>query len=96
MSLPASKFARARDIAFTPATPQQVADAEEHPGLGIREWLDLQAKRLGPVGKIARGENMPDDAREMALSKVAKEYQTYQLLCREYQARRGNISRNNN
>lgn len=88
MSLPESKFARTRDAVFTSTMPRQAADAEQHPGLGIQEWLDLQTQRLGAVGKIARGELMPEQARERALSAVVKEYQIYQRLSREYEARR--------
>jgi hypothetical protein len=82
MSLPDSKFSRTRDVAFAPP------DAEQHPGLSIQEWLDLQTRRLGAVGKIARGELMPEDARERALAVVAKEFQIYQRVSREYEARR--------
>jgi hypothetical protein len=56
--------------------------------LSLGEWLDKQSMRLGPVGQLARGEEMPDRAREIALSKAAKEYGIYQLLTREYEARR--------
>jgi hypothetical protein len=56
--------------------------------LSLGEWLDKQSMRLGPVGQLARGEEMPDRAREIALSKAAKEYGMYQLLTREYEARR--------
>jgi hypothetical protein len=56
--------------------------------LNLTAWLDLQARRLGPVGQLARGEDMPDEARERAISKATKEYMAYQLLSREYEARR--------
>ena len=64
---------------------QQHAAAQQ---LSLGEWLDKQSMRLGPVGQLARGDEMPDRARETALSKAAKEYGIYQLLTREYEARR--------
>ena len=77
-----------QQVPFIPGIPEQLSEAEERAALGLTAWLNLQMFRLGPVGQIARGEVMPDHAREKALSKATKEYMTYQLLSREYEARR--------
>lgn len=65
------------------------APGEQEPARTLAEWLDRQDRRLGPVGQLARGEAMGDDQREKALSKATREFLTYQLLVREYDARRG-------
>lgn len=61
---------------------------EQEPARSLAEWLDRQDRRLGPVGQLARGEEMSDEQREKALSKATREFLTYQLLVREYDARR--------
>ncbi len=61
---------------------------EQEPARSLTEWLDRQDRRLGPVGQMARGEEMSDEQREKALSKATREFLTYQLLVREYEARR--------
>jgi hypothetical protein len=65
------------------------APQDQAPAQSLGEWLDRQDKRLGPIGRLARGESMSDAARETALSKATKEYMTYSLLLREYGARVG-------
>jgi hypothetical protein len=65
------------------------APRDQAPARSLAEWLDRQDGRLGPVGRLARGESMTDAARETALSKATKEYMTYSLLLREYEARLG-------
>jgi hypothetical protein len=73
------------EIPITSATDDA---PEQQPARSLTEWLDRQDRRLGPVGQLARGEEMSDGQREKALSKAAKEYSTYQLLSHEYEARR--------
>ncbi len=65
------------------------APKDQAPARSLAEWLDRQDGRLGPVGRLARGESMTGAARETALSKATKEYMTYSLLLREYEARLG-------
>jgi hypothetical protein len=65
------------------------AASEQAPAKSLAEWLDRQDKRLGPVGRLARGELMSGPARETALSKATREYMTYSLMVREYEARLG-------
>ncbi|MGA2115996.1 MAG: HNH endonuclease [Bryobacteraceae bacterium] len=73
------------EIPFAPATDDE---PEKQPARSLTEWLDRQDRRLGPVGQLARGEDMSDGQREKALSKATREFLTYQLLLREYEARR--------
>jgi hypothetical protein len=77
-----------REFPFTPADAEQADEADQHPAQSLTEWLDRQARRLGPIGQLARGEAMPDEQREKAFSKATKEFLTYQLLSREYETRR--------
>jgi hypothetical protein len=65
------------------------ANSEEQPRTRhMAEWLDKQTGRLGLVGQLARGAEMPAETLDRALELATREWTAHQGLFNEYETRR--------